>query len=352
MATGPELRETLRSTRLNNADYERMERGYYEQILDSGRTLGDAGGVAKSVSSQTEPPPFEAGPLALEVADLREFVLKPNLSIIQRLGTTWTTNALGMRDKTYATKKPLGVYRIAFAGDSIGAGWGVNDGDGFEPTLERQLDTQSRQAGGPVIEVLNFAVPGHGPGQRWEHFSKVGWPMDPDLVLFEATQADVGWDERRLRGLLARGLGWDSAFYRDVLAKSGARPGKNIDSYKRLLKGYRWELTAGVYRAVTAECRARGVPCIWVLIPRVGKAVDPDEHRRLVALAREADFAAIVDLSDAYDGIDSKSVAISATDYHPNAAGHALLARRLEDALKKSRGFQRRMMTDQGGAPQ
>jgi hypothetical protein len=176
--------------------------------------------------------------------------------------------------------------------------------------------------------------------------------MAPDLVLFEATQADVGWDERRLRGLLARGLGWDSALYRDVLAKSGAQPGKSIESYKRLLKGYRWELTAGVYRAVTAECRARGVPCIWVLIPRVGKAVDPEEHDRLVTLAHVAGFSTIVDLSDAYDGIDPNSVAISATDYHPNADGHALLARRLEDALKKSPVFQRLTMTDQGGAPQ
>ena len=71
------------------------------------------------------------------------------------------------------------------------------------------------------MEIINCAVPGHSPGQRWCHFTQVGWPMKPDLVIYESTAADVGWDERRLRYLLARGMAWDSPIYH---ARAGTKP--------------------------------------------------------------------------------------------------------------------------------
>jgi hypothetical protein len=329
------LRETLRSDLMSRADYERMERGYYEQLLDAGRSLGatpDPLALVGRPKRPAAPEPFEGGPLARGVADLREFVLKPNLKVAHA-GAVWTTNAQGMRDREYPTAKPPGTVRIGFAGDSIGAGWGVGDGQPFEAVLERTLDERSRAGGGPAVEVLNFAVPGHGPGQRWCHFAQVGWAFEPDLVLFESTQADSGWDERRLRGLLPRGVGWDSPMYRDALARAGARPGGTMDGYKRVLRPYRWDFVAGVFRTAAADCRSRGVPLVLVMVPRVGKPAEPEDLRRLIALAREAGFSAVVDLSDTYDGIDPATLAVGPNDYHPNAQGHALLARRLDEAL-------------------
>jgi hypothetical protein len=157
--------------------------------------------------------------------------------------------------------------------------------------------------------------------------------MAPDLVLFESTAADPGWDERRLRGLLPRGVGWDSPLYRDILAEARVRPGGTFEAYKRALRPFRWEFLASVYRTAVADCRARGVPCVLVLIPRVGKAADPADRRRLIAMARDAGFAMIADLSDAYDGLDPEDLAIGPHDFHPNADGHARLARRLDAAL-------------------
>lgn len=332
-----QIRETLQSDLLSRADYERMERGYYEKILDAGRQLGSPAdgphGSARVGWTHLDVAPFEAGPLASVVDDMREFVLKPDLSIVHD-GASWSTNAVGMRDRAYATDKPSDTFRVAFVGDSIGAGWGVSDGEGFEPTWERALDERSRKAGGPAVEVLNFAVPGHGPGQRWRHFSTVGWTFTPDMVVYEATLADAGWDERRLRGLLPRGVGWDEPMYRDVLARAKAEPGGSMESYKRALKPFRWEFLASVYRSVVADCRSRGVPSVWVLVPRVGKAAEPEERLRLIALAREAGFSTIVDLSDVYEGLDPKDLAIGPNDYHPNADGHARLARRLDRALR------------------
>jgi lysophospholipase L1-like esterase len=320
------VRETLRCDLMSRADYDQMERGYYEQILDAGRKLGAPAGGMKRGGGPSQ--------VCLSVDDIREFVLKPSLSVIQPVGALWSTNELGMRDRPYTRAKPPNTVRIGLMGDSIGAGWGVGDGLGFEPILERWFDQRSRQAGGPGVEILNFAVPGRSPGQRWFHFMEVGWPMEPDLVLFESTQADVGWAVRRLRVLLPRGLGWDSPLCSDILTACGLLRGQTGETYERALRPYTWELTARAYRAVAEGCASRGVPSIWVLIPRVGRTVDPKDHQRLVTLARAAGFSAVIDISDAFDGIDPATLTARPDDYHPNDKGHALLARRIDEALR------------------
>lgn len=323
------IRECLRSDLLNRVDYERMERGYYEQILDAGQSLGAP--LPTSLAGR------KGGPnLVCEaVADLREVVLEPSLRVIQPVGASWSTNARGMRDRAYTRAKPPATFRIALAGDSIGAGWGVGDGAGFEPRLERSLAEQSRAAGGPAVEILNFSVPGRSPGQRWYHFNGLAWTTEPDLVIYEATQADVGWDRRQLARLLARGIGWDSRFYARVLKAAGVRPGESAAHYAQALQPYDWELTAEVYRHVAADCRAHSVPSVWLLLPRVGRPVEPADHQRLVSLAREAGFTSLVDLSDSFDGLDPSTLTARSDDYHPNSRGHALLAGRLHQALRE-----------------
>jgi hypothetical protein len=300
---------------LSHSDEEQADQGYYNQLLDTG------------LRTDLSPPILHA------VAELRQVVLKPSLSIVRNDGTTWSTNASGMRDRPYAEIKPPGTFRIAMTGDSIGVGLGVSDGRGFEPTLERWLDEQSRGGGGPPVEILNFSLPGRSPGQRWDHFQKVGWAMQPDVVLFEATPADIGWDQRRLAELLPRGIGWDSPLYGDVLSRSGIRPGATGAEYARALWPHRWNLMAAAYRGIAADCRSRGVPCLFVLIPRVGRFVEPASHRRLVEIAREAGFTAVVDISDVFEGRDPAALAIHPSDFHPNSEGHALLADQLVTAL-------------------
>ena len=332
LASGTPLRvrETLRNDLPSRAEYDRMERGYYEQIIVAGHRLDAPVGALRG---HAEPFRVEHERLTLRVDDIREYLLKPNMTMDPGRRIPWSTNAQGMRDRAYSVDKPRDTFRIALVGDSIASGWAVGNEEGFEPRLERGLAAQARAAGGMEVEVLNFAVPGHGPGQRWCHFDKLGWKYSPDLVLFEATPADPGWDERRLRVLLARGVGFDEPVYREVLEASGIRPGSDTAAYRRTLRPLRWELLAGVYRKAVAECRDRGVPAIWVLVPRVGKLVDRAERTRLVSLAREAGFDAVIDVCDAYDGADPSTLAIGPNDFHPNAEGHARIARLLEAAL-------------------
>jgi lysophospholipase L1-like esterase len=300
---------------LNRDETEKRDQGYYNNLIDTGLEPG------------------LARPICQAVAELREVVLIPNLSIVRAKGITWSTNELGMRDRSYAVSKPAGTFRIALTGDSIGVALGVSEGRGFEPLLERSLARRSAKGGGPAVEVLNFAVPGRSPGQRWDHFQKIGWSMKPDFVLFEATDADVGWDHRRLAELLPRGIGWDTTIYGDILKRLTAHPGATSTEYALALRPFRRELLAAAYRAVAADCRVHGVPCVWVLIPRVGRPMDADEYQRLMDTARAAGFTAVLDLSDAFDGIDPAALAIDPSDFHPNAEGHSIIARRLEQAI-------------------
>jgi hypothetical protein len=276
-------REAMQSDHRSAGDLERMERGYYEILNGSGPRLDRIAGA------KADPPPTDFGPLTLPVADVREYVLKPELATRHR-GATWTTNARGMRDRDYPINKPEGTYRISLAGDSIGAGWGVDDGQGFEPIWERRLSRLSS------VEIWNHAVPGLAPGQRWEHFSREGWASNPDLVVFQGTPADFGWDDRKLRSLLPKGIGWDVASYQKGLAVAHARAGGDEESYKNILRPHREAILAGVYRTVADDCRSRGVASVWLLLPRVGKPLPALDRKRLVDLARGAGFTYVVDL--------------------------------------------------------
>jgi hypothetical protein len=306
----------------NARDYDRIEHSYYERLIETSRRPE---GTARAAHA-----PFDAGVLARTVDDVREYVLKPGL-VATHKGATWSTNSLGMRDRPYAASKPPGTFRVGLVGDSISAGWGVDDGLGFEPTLERGWDDRSKVSGGPGVEVLNFAVPGHAPGQRWEHFTRVGWGTDLDLLIFAGTSADLGWDERRLRALIPRGLGPDAPVYRDALAGVGEI--HDPERLKSILRPRREAILLGVYRRVVVDCRERGVPAVWVLLPRVGKDADPRDRATLAELAGSAGFDRLVDLSDAFENRPASSLAIAPDDFHPNAAGHAELARRIDAAL-------------------
>jgi lysophospholipase L1-like esterase len=327
-ALRPKEAESLRLAGKNSADLDRMEAGYYEHLIDSGRRL-DGQSLAAAPAA---PPPFKATDLARLVGDFRECVLEPSFTTIFQQAR-WTTNALGLRDREYDARKPEGTCRAVLIGDSIGVGWGVHDGEGFEPRLEQALDARSESLGGPRIEILNLCVPGYSPAQRREHLERLGWSLDPDLVIVQATAADLDWDARRLRRLLSAGYGWEIPIYRDAINAAGLEPGASAASIKQGLEGQQFRILSDVYRAIGEDCRRRGVPVVWVLLPRVGRSLDATERESLVQLAGASGFDPVLDLSDAFDGLDPAALAIGPDDYHPNAEGHAILARRLEEAL-------------------
>lgn len=311
---------TLQDHRWNALDLVRVEAGYYESLQNSARSLADPAPPDMGI------PPGIAPGLFDPVADVRERVLKPNLTgkIAQ---IPFHTNPLGMRDDLPVMPKPPQIWRIALVGDSVAAGWGVAEGAGYDRLLEHlPLNLPAPRT---TLEVVNTAVPGHAPGQRWEHVHRLAWQFQPDLILVQATPADVGWDERRLRSLANRGLGYDSAGYGPALKSLGLHPTSPSEHVRAALWQQRDRLLLGVYSTITADCRARRIPSAFFLLPRVGRPTDPSISRLLLDLARQAGFDFIADLSQLFDGIPAQDLAVAPGDYHPNAWGHRLIAREL-----------------------
>lgn len=89
-------------------------------------------------------------------------------------------NKEGFRDLDRPFKKPDGVYRILFLGDSYVYGR-VPYEQNFPTLLEKQLNALGPEK---KIEIVNLGVPGYGPedsANLWEHY---GYRYHPDAVIF------------------------------------------------------------------------------------------------------------------------------------------------------------------------
>ena len=343
------FREVLKRTGLNRADYETNERGYYEALLETNRSLG-------SLAQTPNEPPSEVMNMHLaEVAtrpvmntnDIREYILKPSVATFA-YGTRWETNSLGLRDREYPKDKPESTLRIALLGDSIACGWGVTRNERFEELWETRLNQETGD--GQSVEVWNFSVPGHSPGARWKHFETAGKDTEFDLMVYEATTSDPGWDAHRLAYLLTKGLGSDDPLYAETLKKTGVQATASRSENRDALLPWSWTIVEGVYQHIVESCHKRSLPVAFVLIPRVGANLSKAEKRALLAKAHSSGFDLVVDLSDVYDGQNQDELAIAPGDYHPNVLGHQLIAKSWADQLAQWPELQSRLKSS-GKAP-
>jgi hypothetical protein len=73
---------------------------------------------------------------------------------------------------------------------------------------------------------------------------------------------------------------------------------------------------------------------VWIRLPLVIEHSPPEEID-VTEMAREAGFI-VLTMAGAYDGVAPDSIWLAEWDQHPNAAGHRLLAGKLEQALRES----------------
>lgn len=339
------LREVLKRTGLNQADYESNERGYYEALLDTSRSLGGMDGGAMVEYPKTPPPNLHGEsperPI-LGVDDLREYVLKPSVDQYA-YDTIWQTNALGLRDIEYDGSRQANQLRIAVLGDSITCGWGVKRQERFEDIWEESLKSTLNADSKKSVQVWNFAVPGHSPGQRWKQFETAGEGIKFDLVVYEATTSDPGWDARRMAHFMSRRVGLDDPLYSGFIEASNFRPTTSPKANAEMLKPWCWTIVQNVYERIVNGCHEKGVPVAYVLIPRVGSNLSRPEILALLARAQSAGFDYIVDLSGVYDDLEPDQIALKPGDYHPNERGHSILAKHWTEQLGKWPELQSRL---------
>jgi lysophospholipase L1-like esterase len=149
-----------------------------------------------------------------------------------------SNNRLGFRDRDHRRAKPEGVRRIVVLGDSFTEAVQVPLEQTWWQRLGEQLNGHGcgeHRLGGPVIEVLNFAVSGYSTAQSliaWRHLAR---DFSPDLVILaffvgnDLNENQPQLDQNSMRpyfiaeadGLRLERRFLDSAEYRAAVATSG-----------------------------------------------------------------------------------------------------------------------------------
>lgn len=100
-------------------------------------------------------------------------------------------NAIGLRDVEYERRKPAGVRRIVFAGDSIVFGAGVQLEQTIPKLLEQRLNAGS--SGGLRYQVMNWGVGSYSLSQELGLFRRLDAEgYRPDLILVGTSPNDFG----------------------------------------------------------------------------------------------------------------------------------------------------------------
>ena len=89
-----------------------------------------------------------------------------------------TVNKLGLRGPETTRRKPPGVLRIAFFGDSYTFGDEIDLEDTFPYLVQETLEKKY----GKGIEVLNFGVPGYDTVREYSYLKEDGLAFEPDIV--------------------------------------------------------------------------------------------------------------------------------------------------------------------------
>jgi D-alanyl-lipoteichoic acid acyltransferase DltB (MBOAT superfamily) len=325
-AAGEVLR-TLGKSHLSEGDAARLERGYYEELIDMDRFNSPLWELYMAKPAQW--PVIHETPAGRAVRGWMKVELVPSVSLNYH-GAQLSTNRWAMRDRDYPLEKAPGTFRLALLGSSHVMGSGVHDDQTFDALLEQRL-AERRPGGFARYEVLNFGVEGYTPPQQIDVLRDRALRFAPDAVLFVAHKIDG----RQIRAHLAQaarlGVEFPHPALREIVARAGVGPG-DMDGEKKLA-AHAEELIALVYGEIAAQARRAGAVPVWLLVPTPKEEASDSATPRLVSLAREAGFVVIDETESAYASVPIEQIRVAEWDYHPNAKGHALLAAAIDTAL-------------------
>lgn len=318
----------LRSAHLSRLDNAKLERGYYEGLLDVNRFNSQLWEVYAKKPT---------GWLAVDFTGLKQFngnfaqeELKPSSVSSSQYGPV-TTNRLGLRDKDYADQRPQDTWRVAVLGPSNVMGWGVPDGETFEALLEERLNQAPLGNGSRRFELLNFGVPGYQPPQQLTNFERAS-KLEPNVLFYVATGRELRRSAHYLAEVVRKGIAIPYPTLQAIVDRAGTQRGMDETQAQRSLEPHGAEILDAVYRHIADEARARGMRIVWIFLPQVRGGSWQEETADAIRLATDAGFT-IVSLDDIYTGHPIEALRLSEWDDHPNGLAHRMIAERLYQEL-------------------
>ena len=322
----------LRVPELNKRDAAALQRGYYENL--QGVSLQNNQLWELYAQRPAEGQDIWKSGVLRERDDFLAREMKENFGIFQS-GKSFRTNRWGMRDHDYELAKPTGTRRIALLGQSYVAGDGVGDGETFDELVEARL---AREGAVPPIQVLNFGVGSYSLFQQLLMLQDRVWRFEPDAVMIVGHPGDAERLAIHLVQQVRRGVQPPFPAVQQILARAQVTADvRETEAMSRLLP-LRDELMAWTLREIVTVARARNVTPVWVYLSTPERGPTRAEIDAMARQATAAGFA-VLDWSDVYDGVDIATVQASQWDFHPNAAGHELIAQRFYRDLTSTSTF-------------
>jgi len=318
----------LRSPHLSPRDAARLERSYYDELVDVGR-FNDP--LDQMYTNQAAPW-LDVGGSGLKrfTGDFMEYDLKP--SVTAKTATAdITTNRWGMRDRDYELVPAKGTFRVALLGASLVMGWGVEEGETFENLLEERLNSDFAGTKYETYEILNFAAPGYYPLQQAPVLEKA-LGFDPDMVVFLATGREFTRSAYYLGYAVKEGLEIPYAPLRAIVDEARADIRAKGTSLESALKERKEKILEWLYAYLVSTCRENSIEPVWIFLPQLEDGPWQDETEPAVQLAESAGFK-VLNLLDVYGDNPSDKTRVSESDLHPNAFAHRLIAERLYEVL-------------------
>ncbi|HVQ77320.1 MAG TPA: SGNH/GDSL hydrolase family protein [Candidatus Binatia bacterium] len=319
---------SLRSGQLSRGDTVMLERGYYEDLIRVDRFNSQLWEVYMNKPVNW----LDVSALGLDrfTGDLRQKELVPSMVAQTRFGTI-RTNRWGMRDREYERRPAPDTYRFALLGASTVMGWGVSDGETFESLVEDRLNRE--RAGAPFAryEILNFAVPGYELPQQLATLERA-LEFAPDAVAYAAIGRDLHGSVQFLVGAVRASTPIPYNFLRDLLRRAGVDASMDETTARRRLDPYRGEIVSWLFEEIARRCRERGAMPVLIFLPQTYTGIWEQESVEALQRAEKAGFL-VLDLRDAFRGVDTASIRLADWDAHPNARGHQIMAAHVYDAI-------------------
>lgn len=336
-STAKSMLAQARDHDLNRRDFARLERGYYENLMDAGAFNPELMEVyrMRPIDWRT----LDKTDGAIDTGSLPMFVLRPSFTFRHK-GVEVHTNRWGMRDRDYGATPPAGTVRIAVVGASFVFGDGVPQDSVFEAVLERQLNRNSEAEGGVRYELLNFGVGGYAAIERLAVIDRTLAEFHPGYLFFfehrDSTRQNVAKIVRMLRERRSNPY----PFIEELVRRAGIDPAavdrdSDRETLMRRLRPFEEPLLGAIYERIVARCRDKGVTPVWIYLPRPEKFAQGGPPPLELDLARRTGFH-ILDLSGVYAGHSLPDLWIARWDHHPNAVGHRLIAERLLAVLRQA----------------
>jgi lysophospholipase L1-like esterase len=257
-------------------------------------------------------------------------------SRLELFGVDVSINSLGFRDVELVTPKPPGTTRLFLLGDSITFGWGVPYGERFSEILEREWSA----ATGRPFELVNT---GHGNYNTAQEYALLVEELSHEacdglLQVWYINDAEPTPPHRVAP--------WYTRFYtaiflwakKDLLKRRVGSRETYVDYYCDLYtKGApgRSAFTAALTGTGT-WARERGVPWVFVVLPEFHDFDPGGPFAEVYAIVkREAAEAGaiVVDSVPAFANLEPSTLWVAPNDVHPNAAGHAVIARAILESV-------------------